>query len=108
MTLTSLGRVNVATPGTPVALASNPSIRVCRVLIQAIPGLTGKGYLGTPLMTKATLSGVTRVLAPNPGGGVSDSYEVRTEDGRDGITLSQLAIDMDVAGEGMLVSYWVE
>ena len=108
MTLTSLGLVTVATPGTPVALSTNPNLRATRILFQSVPGLTGKGYIGTPQMNKSTLSGVIRILAPNPSGVISDLYEITTEDGLDGIYVSQLAVDMAVAGEGLLVSYWVE
>lgn len=108
MTLTSLGRVNVAHPGTPVALSTNPKLRASRVLVQAVPGSTGKGYLGTAQMNKSTLAGVTYIFAPNPSGSISDSYEIAAEDGTDGIALAALAIDMDVANEGMLVSYWIE
>ncbi len=54
MTLTALGRVNVPTPGTPVPLSTNPKFRVCRVSFQAVPGLTGKGYIGTPQMHAST------------------------------------------------------
>jgi len=45
---------------------------------------------------------VSRVLS------ATDSYEVTTEDGMDGIPLSQMAIDADNLGEGLLVSYWTE
>jgi hypothetical protein len=73
-----------------------------------VPGLTGKAYIGTPHMTVSTKAGVIRVVAPNSAGGVAESYEIVTADGEDSIYLSQLAIDMDVSGEGLLVSYWVE
>jgi hypothetical protein len=53
-------------------------------------------------MNKSTLDGVTRILA------ASDRYEVNTADGTDGISISQLVIDADNAGEGLLVSYWTE
>jgi len=102
MTLTSLGRVNVSAPGTPVHLSTNSSTRVNRLLLQTIPGATGKGYFGLTQMDKSTLAGVSRVFS------TSDFYEVCAEDGTDSISLYQLAIDMDVPGEGLLVSYWTE
>ena len=108
MTLTALGRMNVPTPGTPVPLSTDPNARACRVLFQAVPGLTGKGYIGTPHMHTAALTGVIRVVSPNSGSGIAEAYEIIAADGRDAISLSQLAIDMQVSGEGLIVSYWVE
>src|SRR5260370_41482494 len=68
MTVTTLGRVNVITPGTIVPLSTDPNQRVARIFAQVIPGLTGKGYLGTSNMVRATLAGGMRVLWPNSGG----------------------------------------
>ena len=108
MTVTTLGRVNVATPGTPVPLSTDPNQRVARIFAQVVPGLTGKGYLGKSNMTRATLAGVIRVLWPNSGGGFSENFMVESADGTDSLNLSEYFIDMDVAGEGLLVSYWTE
>ena len=108
MTLTSSGRVNVATPGTPVALSADPKLRVSKLFIQSVPGLSGKCYIGTPSMSKSALSGVVRVLVPATSGAIADQFEIASEDGRDSVYLNQYAIDADVAGEGLLVSYWQE
>jgi hypothetical protein len=108
MTHTSLGRVNVSTPGTPVSLSSNPAQRVAKLFFQVIPGLTGKAYIGSPGMNKSTLDGVSRVLWPNATGGVSDQFFLETQDGTDTISLAEYVIDVDVAGEGLLVTYWTE
>ena len=108
MTVTTLGRVNVATPGTPVPLSTDPNQRVSKIFAQVIPGLTGKGYLGTSNMVRATLAGVMRVLWPNSGGGISENFLVESTDGTDALNLSQYFVDMDVAGEGLLVTYWTE
>ena len=102
MTLISLGRVTVPTPGTPVALTTDTKLRAARLTLQTPTANTGKMYFGKTGMTKATLAGVARVLA------TYDSYEITTADGMDGISLAQLALDADVANEGLLVSYWVE
>ncbi|MDQ2900078.1 MAG: hypothetical protein M3Y07_09790 [Acidobacteriota bacterium] len=108
MTLTSMGRVNVAAPGTPVPLAHDSNSRASKIFVQVIPGLTGKAYVGTPGMNKSTLAGVVRILWPNSTGGFSDQFFLETDDGNDGLPLTEYAIDMDVAGEGVLVSYWTE
>ena len=108
MTQTSLGRVNVGTPGTPVPLSADPAQRVSKLFFQVIPGLTGKAYIGKPGLNKSTLSGVSRILWPNANGGFSDQFFLESQDGMDSIPLADYAIDADVAGEGLLVSYWTE
>ncbi len=108
MNIISMGRVNVAVPGTPIPLSTDSRLRVARVLFQSIPGLTGKTYVGTHGMNKATLSGVIRILAPTGSSSISDTYEVETANNNDGIALSQLFLDADIVGEGLLISYWVE
>jgi len=102
------GRLNVPTPGTPVPLSINPAATASKIFFQVIPGLTGKMYIGTPGMNKVTLSGVARVLWPNTAGGFSENFEIESQDGEDSIRLSQYAIDADVAGEGLLVTWWTE
>lgn len=108
MTVTALGRVNVATPGTPVPLSADPTVRAAKILFQVIPGLTGKGYIGKSGMVRATLANVIRVLWPNPTGGISDSFMIESREDSDVLNVAEYSIDMDVAGEGLLVSYWQE
>ncbi len=108
MTVTALGRVNVATPGTLVPLSANPNQYVSKIFVQVIPGLTGKGYLGSAGMVRSTLAGVVRVLWPNTSGGPSENFLIESSEGSDLLNLSQYYVDMDVAGEGLLVSYWTE
>jgi hypothetical protein len=108
MQINTLGRVNVATPGTPVPLTTNATITASKVFFQVIPGLTGKTYVGIPSMTKATLAGVARVLWPNASGGFSENFWVVSQDGTNSIRLDEYAVDADVAGEGLLVTYWTE
>lgn len=108
MIINSLGRVNVPVPGTPVPLTTNSTLTASKIFVQAVPGLTGKTYLGGPAMHKATLAGVTRVLSPNPSGGFSENFFLEAQDGANSIRLAEYAVDADVAGEGLLVTYWTE
>ena len=108
MIINSLGRINVPTPGTPVPLTTNPAITASKLFVQSIPGLTGKTYLGSASMTKSTLAGVARILWPNASGGFSENFFLESQDGTDSIRLKDYAIDADVAGEGLLVTYWTE
>jgi hypothetical protein len=94
--------VNVTTPGTPVRLSTDPTVRVSKLQFQGIPGAAGKGYVGSAGLNKSSLAGVARIM------GATDFYLVEAQDGADSISLSQFAIDADLAGEGLLVSYWTE
>src|SRR6266700_2304978 len=104
----SLGRFSVATPGTPVPLTADPAITASKVFFQVIPGLTGKTYVGVPSMAKGTLAGVARILWPNSSGGFSETFWIESRDGENSIRLKDYAVDADVAGEGLLVTYWTE
>jgi hypothetical protein len=73
-----------------------------------IPGLTGKGYVGKAGLVRATLANVIRVLWPNSAGGFSDSFFLESQQDSDALNLSEYYIDMDVAGEGLLITYWTE
>jgi hypothetical protein len=108
MNINCKGRVNVATPGTPVPLSTDPRDVACKLFFQAIPSLTGKTYAGIPAMTKSTLAGVARILWPNSAGGASESFYIESQDGENSIRLVDYAIDADVAGEGLLVTWWTE
>jgi hypothetical protein len=108
MTINCKGRVNVLTPGTPVKLSTDPTATASKLFFQVIPGLTGKTYIGTPAMAKTTLAGVARILWPNTAGGFSESFEIESQDGENSIHLIDYAIDADVAGEGLLITYWSE
>jgi len=108
LTINTLGRVNVATPGTPVALTTNTAVAASKLFFQVIPGLTGKTYVGSTNLSKGTLAGVARVLWPNSGGGFSETFSIEAQDGENSINLADYAIDADVAGEGLLVTYWTE
>jgi hypothetical protein len=108
MNINCKGRVNVSASGTPVPLTTDPSVTASKLLFQVIPGLTGKTYVGVTGMDRATLDGVARVLGPCAPGGFSETFSVEAQDGTNSIRLIDYAIDADVSGEGLLVTYWQE
>lgn len=108
-----LGRVNVPTSGTPVPLASQYT--PCkRIRVSVIAGLSGKMYFGAnpinpasiPAINQSTLTGVMKQLWPNSAGGVDDDYELYSTDGSSTLNLQDYAIDAQISGEGLIVSYW--
>jgi hypothetical protein len=48
------------------------------------------------------------VLWPNSGGGFSDSFFLESNQDSDVLNMAEYYVDMDVAGEGLLVTYWTE
>jgi len=108
MTINCMGRVSVPTPGTPVPLSTDETVTASKLFFQVIPGLTGNTYAGVPTMTKATFAGVARILWPNPTGGFSEHFYIESQDGDNSIHIANYAVDADVAGEGLLVTYWTE
>src|SRR3954452_828878 len=108
MTMNCMAPVAVAAPGTPVPLAGDPNVTPCKLFLQVIPGFTGKTYAGTRSMNKSTMAGVARILWPNSAGGFSESFFIESQDVTNSIRLMDYAIDADVSGEGLLVTYWTE
>lgn len=106
MQMTPKGRISVTTPGTPVPLTTDPTITACKLFFQVIPGLSGKTYVGNTGMNKSTLAGVNRVLWPNATGGFSETFLIENYDDENSIRVADYSIDADVAGEGLLVTWW--
>jgi hypothetical protein len=102
----SLGKVPVPTPGTPVALSSDPTVHCAKIILSQVPGATGKTYFGKAGLSKSTLAGVVGAFLPPAATGLLDTREIAAEeDGGNPLRLSDYAVDADTAGEGILVSY---
>jgi hypothetical protein len=105
----SLGKITVPSPGTPIRLTanevdSNKRLACHSMLIEALPGNTGKIYIGqNSSMNKTTLAFVIAIL-PVPTANLIASFSV-TAYVAAGFHADQLWIDVDVANEGVLASY---
>ena len=108
MTINCIGRVNVPTPGTPVPLSTNPT----RHRFQAVlPGYSRADGQNLCRRTHHDQSNARRGRPhswPNATGGFSENFYIESQDGENSIRLADYAIDADVAGEGLLVTYWTE
>ncbi len=106
----SFGLIQVAAPGTPVQITTDPAITACLLMVRTIPGFTGKTYLGLQGMNKnsATKNGVIRVLS-EPSFGPQDGELIPPTGRAQGnvIRVSDFWVDADVAGEGVLVTGFV-
>lgn len=107
MTVTSIGKIAAATPGTPVRVTNDLEIFCHRIMFAVIPGNTGKTYIGTAGMQKSTLTSVARVFTA-PNAGPQDGMILPPSgDGTNAYRLADFYVDSDTAGDGVLVTYWV-
>jgi hypothetical protein len=60
----SFGKIAVLTPGTPVRVTSDTSIRAHRIRFAVVIGETGRVFLGVAGMNKATGAGILREFWP--------------------------------------------
>lgn len=101
----SLGRIAVSTPGTPVRVTSDTSIRAHRIRFAVVIGETGRVFLGVDGMNKATGASVVKEFWPTgAGGGVAD--ELVLESAAGDLRPSDYFVDANTAGEGLIVAYW--
>lgn len=107
------GPLVVATPGTPVRASvlvtapDNPaSYKVHAVLMQARPSNVGKVYIGMLGLNRATLAGVATVLAIPTANSLA-AFSVAHTISPAGVDLSDLWLDADNAGDGVLLTVLV-
>jgi hypothetical protein len=103
----SFGKIAVAVPGTPVRLAADLTLRVNRLRFAPVIGEVGRAFLGVAGMNKANGTGVIKEFWPTgAGGGVADELIIESRDG-DLLRPADYYIDVNTAGEGLIVAYWV-
>ena len=104
----SFGKISVPTPGTPVRVTTDTALRAARMRFAVMIGETGRVFLGVAGMNKATGAGVIKEFWPTgAGGGVADEFIIETPDGQHFTAAADYYVDANVAGEGLLVAYWI-
>jgi hypothetical protein len=103
---TFLGKVTVASAGTPVPLSPDPTLRASAILVATIPGLTGNVYLGGAGLDQNTLAHVMIKFNAPSVFGPPDSFLVEARDGRNALQVSEYFLDASVSSEGALVTYF--
>lgn len=103
---TFLGKVAVASAGTPVPILADTNVRACKILFLTIPGLTGAIYVGGRSMEKNSLAGVMTKLNPPVSAGVTDHFTIESRDGSNSLRPSDYWLDASINGEGALVTYF--
>jgi hypothetical protein len=107
----SLGLIRVPTPGTPVRISTDDTLRVMLMIVRTVPGFSGKTYLGLAGMDKnaSAKPGVIRILSEPPSFGPQDGEVVPPLNSGHGnvICVRDYWVDADVAGEGVMVTCFV-
>lgn len=103
---TFLGKVTVASAGTPVPLSADLTLRACAILVSTIPGLTGNVYLGGAGLDQNTLAQVMLKFNAPSAFGPPDSFLVEARGGQNALQVSEYFLDASVNGEGALVTYF--
>ena len=110
MSIRSLGQVTT-TAGTLVRLTANESDATAHLachsfMCEALQGNTGRVYIGASNMVRATGVGVYAVLAI-PTDNVLPTFTATISFLPNALVMNELYLDVDVNGEGVLVSYLV-
>lgn len=108
MAIQALGKITVPTPGTAVAVASllQPLTRspiIHAILIQVNPANTGRCFVGTKGVVGSTLTNVLGILAV-PTDNFIPTYSAALTIAPNGLSVNEFWIDVEVGGEGVIVS----
>lgn len=95
--------ITVPTAGTPVQV-STTRIPAHAILIEALWTNTGRVYIGDSTLVVGTKTGLLNVLPP-PTGNMFPAVSAGIPAAPNGLDLSQIWIDVQTNGEGVLVSY---
>ena len=106
MIFIAIGKIAVASPGTPVKVSAT-DIPCNRIQFAVDPSDTGKTYVGSAGMNATTKAGVARIFSA-PSAGPQDGMPVPPPPGGGNThNLAHYYVDAEVAGNGPLVGYWV-
>lgn len=109
MAMHSLGKVAVVSPGTPVQATinnSSPSARVAAysIMFQALPGNSGKVYVGLSGLNKSTLTQCVAIIAV-PTTNSIPAFTVTLTYAPGGLNVTDFYVDADNAQDGALISF---
>ncbi len=111
--LRPIGKVTVPVPTTIVQVISVLGVRdaqredsVHGVMIQALPGNTGKVFIGTSALVAATHVGVIAILGV-PTTNILPSFSAALTIAPNAIALKDLWIDADASDDGVIVTVLV-
>ena len=103
----TLGKIQPAV-GVPLRATNNQSAPAARVachgvLIQALPTNVGRVYVGDAALNRATFGGLYAILA-TPSGSLIPTFSAALTLAPNAINVADLFLDVDNAGDGVIVS----
>jgi hypothetical protein len=106
MALQALGKITVAAAGTNQRVTTTAT-RCQSITVQALSTNTGKVFVGTSAMVKATFVGVLAVI-PAPSTGVIPSATFSIPLSPAGLNAADIYLDVDTNGEGAIVTVSIQ
>ena len=101
-----LGKISAPSAGAPVQLATDRTIRACKILIVTIPGLVGNIYAGGADLNITTLAGTLIKFNPPSAVGLPDHFAIESAGASNSLIVADYWLAASVAGEGALVTYF--
>jgi hypothetical protein len=106
MDIISFGQIKVPTPGTPVALTADPTIKVNAIVVSQVPGGVGVTFLGlqnaiNPVFNKATGAGVVKSFLPAGPSGFLNTHTVQAAENSNVLVAADYRVDANTANDGL-------
>ncbi len=102
MNIAPLGKINVASAGTPVRVTAT-STPCYGLIVTPVIGNAGATHFGTSTLVKATLVGVIKTFLKPAATGASDTLQI-TCDQLNQLNAADYWVDAETSGDGLLVS----
>jgi hypothetical protein len=102
-----LGKIVVATPGTPIQVSTlPPTPACCRIRFEMPAGNTNGAFVGVAGLVGSTLTNCIKQLVKPTAGAPLDAFEIADEDSRNTLHIADYWVDVTTASDGVLVTYW--
>ncbi len=106
MDIISFGKIVVPTPGTPVPLTADATIKVHAIVVSQLPGSTGVTFFGlqnaiNPTFSKTTGAGVLKSFLPPGASGFTDEHKFDSDDRGNVLVAADFRVDANTANDGL-------
>lgn len=106
MTVTPLGKIACAVPGTPVRVTA--TFTPCQeIIVTPVGANAGASYFGTSTLVKSTFVGVVKQFLKPAATGLQDVLKISCPAGNQ-LNAADFYIDADTAADALLVSVVIE
>ncbi len=102
MNIAPLGKINVASAGTPVRVTAT-STPCYGLIVTPVIGNAGATHFGTSTLVKSTLVGVIKTFLKPAATGASDTLQINAPEGNL-LNAADFWVDAETTSDGLLVS----